>query len=175
MKNLFLPVFCLFLHGCNINNETVKTAEETQKNIISKKSDDFPESLGYVSDFENTLTAQQIADLNKILSDYEAKTSNQIAIVSLDKNFTKDQFYDYALDLSNHWGIGQKDQNNGLTIIYSQKLRAIRISTGIGTEKILTDEICDQILQNEILPEFRKDNIYLGLVNGVNALMNKWN
>ncbi len=173
MKNILLIFIYLFIAGCKSTSEN-KANTASARTEISDQKNAFPASLGYVSDFENTLTEQQIAELNKILSDYDLKTSNQIAIVSVEKNLTEDEFYQYALDLSNNWGVGTKEKDNGLTIIYSKKLHAIRICTGNGTEKILTDKICEDVLQNHILPEFRKDDYYSGLKNGVQQFIEKW-
>ena len=113
--------------------------------------------------------------MTKILFEYEAKTTNQIAVVSITKNLNGDNFDQYALDLSNNWGIGTSKKDNGLTIVFSNKLRKIRICTGIGTEKILTDKICAIVLNEKILPEFKKDDYYSGLTKGINKFINLWN
>lgn len=55
----------------------------------------------------------------------------------------------------------------GCGIVLNPKLRLIRIiSTGLGTQEILTDEICERILQNIILPEFKNEDFYNGLDKG---------
>ncbi len=173
MKNILLIFLFLSITCCKTKSEKQASTVFT-KSEISEQEIAFPKPLGYVSDFENTLTQQQGAELNKILYDYDLKTSNQIAIVSIEKNMTEDEFYKYALDLSNNWGFGTEEKDNGLTIVYSKKLHAIRICTGVGTEKILKDEICEDVLRNHILPQFRKDDYYSGLKNGVQQFIEKW-
>ena len=152
-----------------------KTNQNDDKNNNIKKETNanfqFPKQIGYVSDFEDTLTKEQISELSKILSDYEMKSANQIAIVSISKNLNTANFDQFAFDLSNNWGVGTTNKNNGLTIIYSEKLRKIRICTGVGTAKILTDEICEKILTEKILPEFKKGNHFSGLKDGVNEFI----
>jgi len=53
-------------------------------------------------------------------------------------------------------------------------LRKIRISTGYGTENILTDEICQKIIDEKIIPEFKKGNYYEGIEIGIIELIDKW-
>ena len=55
----------------------------------------------------------------------------------------------------------------------SNRLRNIRVCTGNGTEKILTDEICETILQETILPYFHILEIYNGIERVLNALIEK--
>lgn len=134
----------------------------------------YPKPLGYVSDFEKTLSKEEVETLEKILRDYEQESTNQIFIVSISDNVTEDNFNQYALDLANNWGIGTAEKNNGLAIIYSDKLKNMRICTGIGTEKIITDEICRQVMDYIIMPQFKTDDYFSGLKNGVNAFIEAW-
>ena len=116
----------------------------------------------------------EINKLSKILEDYENKTTNQIVIISITKNLNENNFDQFALDISNNWKISTNDKNNGLTIVFSKKLRKIRICTGIGTENTLTEQICEKVLNEKILPEFKKGSYYLGLTNGINELIKLW-
>ncbi len=59
-------------------------------------------------------------------------------------------------------------------IVISNQLGRIRICTGTGTEKILTDEICNTILEENIIPNFKNGEIYKGIESGINALIEKW-
>ncbi|WP_276679941.1 TPM domain-containing protein [Empedobacter brevis] len=169
----FFPIFIiviLFIFGCKtIQNETQKT--DPQKTLIKNE---FPKPLGYVSDYEKVLTNEELNKLSKILAEYENTTTNQIAIISISKNLNENNFNQYALDLSNNWGIGTAEKNNGLTIVFSKHLRKIRICTGTGTEKILTDQICEKVLNEKILPEFKNDDYYSGLINGINEFIKLW-
>ncbi|REH45858.1 TLP18.3/Psb32/MOLO-1 phosphatase superfamily protein [Tenacibaculum gallaicum] len=61
-----------------------------------------------------------------------------------------------------------------MTIVFSKTLRKIRISTGIGTEHILTDEICKDVIEKTIIPKFKKGEYYLGIEKGITELIAKW-
>ncbi|MDP2060027.1 MAG: TPM domain-containing protein, partial [Flavobacteriaceae bacterium] len=45
---------------------------------------------------------------------------------------------------------------------------------GTGTEMILTDEICKEVIDNTIIPEFKNGEFYSGIKKGVNELIKKW-
>ena len=101
-------------------------------------------------------------------------TTKQIAIVSIKSIGKYTDFDKFAIDLSNYNGIGLKEKDNGLSIVFSKNLRKIRISTGIGTEKILTDEICKNIIDQTIIPEFKDGNYYNGIEKGLTELIAEW-
>ncbi len=141
----------------------------------SQKNWDFLDPVGYVNDFALVLDSLSQASLETKLNDFEKQTTNQIVIVTLNSDrLTEENFDKYALDLSNYWKIGTKEKNNGLTIVLSPKLRKIRISTGLGTEKVLTDEICENIVQTVIIPEFKDENYFEGLDKATDEFIKLW-
>ena len=119
-------------------------------------------------------TSKQQKKLSKKLYDYELATTNQIVLVSIDSITPYSDIQRYATDLSNYWGKGQKGKDNGLTIVLSKPLRKIGIATGYGTEKVLTDSICNQVIQVIMIPNFKEDKYYKGVEMGIDSLMYKW-
>lgn len=143
-------------------------------NISFGQETSFPKQIGFVNDFENLLSVDDITKLENLLINYEKQTSNEIVIVTISKTTNGSNFNDYALDLANNWAVGEKGKDNDVVIVISNQMRSIRICTGIGLENILTDEICDNILQENIVPNFKNEEIYKGIESGVNALIDKW-
>lgn len=135
---------------------------------------DLPKLKREVNDFEHVFTIEQLEKLTLMIREFEKNTSNQIVIVSIKSIGTYTDFEKFSVDLSNYNGIGLKGINNGLTIVFSKKLRTIRISTGLGTEKNLTDDICKNIIDQTIIPEFKKGDYYSGIEKGMVELMAKW-
>lgn len=181
---LYHALYFLIFIGCfywfiTANTDSPQSVEETNSSInaineINNATNDdaiisiqYPKPLGYVSDFDKTLSDEEIDELDKMLYDYEQKSTNVIVIVSISENLTEDNFSEYALKLANNWAIGQADKNNGLLLIYSAKLRQVEFVSGIGTQKTLTDKILGKIIAEKILPDFKKGNFYIGLNNGV--------
>ena len=138
------------------------------------QENNFPKPIGYVNDFENVLSLEEVTKLENLLINYEKQTSNELVIVTISKTENEIDFDTYALDLSKNWGVGKRGKDNGLVIVISNQLGRIRICTGTGTEKILTDEICNTILEENIIPNFKNGEIYKGIESGINALIEKW-
>src|SRR5688572_1507855 len=112
MKLKYLPLlFCLFyVH--------VVSAQETADTV-------FPKPIGWVNDFEYILDAKTEAKLTKLISKHEKKTTNQISVITISSIASYDDFETYAMALSNNWGVGTKEKDNGLTIVFSKTFREV--------------------------------------------------
>ena len=164
--------------GCKSKqiNKT-ETSSETPKVEFTEfdlGESDLPKLKREVNDFEFVFTPEQLEKLTLIIRNFEKETTNQIAVVSIDSIGKYTDFDQFAIDLSNYNGVGLKEKDNGLTIVFSKNLRKLRISTGYGTEKILTDEICKKIIDETIIPEFKNGEYYNGIEKGITELISKW-
>jgi uncharacterized protein len=81
---------------------------------------------------------------------------------------------DYAVELGNRWGVGKKDQENGLIILFSRTMREAFLATGYGTEKILKDEICKAIIDSTMVPFFKEEDYFGGLKAGLLECIKRW-
>lgn len=159
MKNKLQIVLILFLSLINIS-----CAQETS----------FPKRIGYVNDYEKLFSVEEISKLENFLIEYEKQTTNEIAVLTIQEIGNESDFDTYALNLAIHWRVGKTGKDNGLVIVISNHLRKIRICTGTGTEKTLTNEICEKILNDEIIPNLKNQDTFKGIENGVKALIKKW-
>ncbi len=132
----------------------------------------YPMAKGFVNDFAHVLTQAEYQRLDSLLIAHEKNTTNEIAIIIFDTiPIPKKEFDDFTLKLANQWGIGKKETNNGIAVCLCIKMQKIRIQNGRGIEKILSDSTTKKIIDNLMLPEFKKQAYYNGLVNGVDAIM----
>ena len=137
---------------------------------MSQKVPGRPNPPRLVNDFTQTLTLDQQAELERKLIAYDDSTSNQIAIVIVAT--TNDYApVDYATKLGREWGVGNKRTNNGVIILVAKNDHTVFIAPGYGLEGALPDITCNQIVQNEILPNFKADDFYRGLDLGTTAIM----
>lgn len=128
----------------------------------------------YVLDNELIFTKNENAVLSEKLARYDRKTTNQVMIITTPSIKPYDNIADYGTYTFNEIGIGTKEKNNGLLIVISNHLHKVRISTGYGTEKILTDSICQVIIDQVMIPEFKKGAMYTGTSNAVDTIMAWW-
>ncbi|HLG34360.1 MAG TPA: TPM domain-containing protein [Bacteroidia bacterium] len=133
--------------------------------------DDFPErSNRLVTDFTNTLSQAEQNQLEQKLVAFNDSTSTQIAVVLM-LSTGNYEISEYAVQLGNKWGIGQKGKNNGILILLAVDDRKISIQTGYGMEGVAPDVLMKRIIENDMTPYFKKGNYYQGLEQGTNTLM----
>jgi uncharacterized protein len=131
---------------------------------------EFPALDSRVVDTAGLLSSETRQALISELAAHEQATSNQVVVVTL----TSLQGYsidDYGYQLGRHWGIGQKERDNGVLLIVAPKERKVRIEVGYGLEGTLTDALSHNIIQTVILPEFKKGDMAQGIVTGTRAIV----
>ena len=130
----------------------------------------FPALTGRVVDGANILSGATKADLTEKLAALESKNSRQLVVVTLPSLQGYD-IADYGYQLGRAWGIGQKSLNNGVLLIVAPTEHKVRIEVGYNLEPILTDALSEVIIQNAILPNFRKNDFNGGVEQGVAQLI----
>ena len=80
-----------------------------------------------VNDYTQTLTADQANAIEKKLVAFDDSTSTQIAVVIINDLGGYD-ISDFALKLGRKWGIGGKENNNGVVLLIAVQDRKINIS-----------------------------------------------
>jgi uncharacterized protein len=124
---------------------------------------DFPErSATLVTDYTNTLSADDKQKLESKLVAFNDSTSTQIAVVIMKSTGSYD-INDYGQQLLRKWGIGQKEKNNGILVIVAISDRKMAIQTGYGAEGPLPDVLTQRIIQNDMKPHFKAGDYYGGL------------
>ena len=115
-----------------------------------------------VNDFTGTLSAEEVAQLEKKLLAYSDSTSTQVAIVLLGSVGPYD-IADYTIQLAEQWGIGGKGKDNGILILAAMEDRKIFIAPGRGLEGAIPDALAKRIVTDMILPNFKMEAYYQGL------------
>jgi uncharacterized protein len=126
-----------------------------------------------VNDLAHVMTPDQEAALENKLVAYDDSTSIQIAIVTV-PSIGDDGIDDYALKILRDWGVGNKKTNNGIVILAAIKERKVFIATGGGMESSVPDITAKEIVDNEIIPNFKgtdADNYYRGFNGAADAII----
>jgi len=173
-KILILFLTLNFLSCKEIAQETETEKLTTEIDFSDTEKNSIPKPIGIINDYGEVFTEPQRAELSKVLYDYDIETTRQIVVVTVDSIRPYKNIQRYATDIGQTWGVGTAEKNNGLTIVLCKPCRQIGISTGYGTEVVLTDEICKNVIDSIIIPEFKNEKFYLGIKKGVLALIEKW-
>lgn len=172
MKSLAKHLSLLFLitgitfASCQQRNSNTQTGKFPNRDTMFVEVNNVKKPLvptDYVNDYIRLFTQPQINTLDSIIINYEKKTTNQVAIITVDSQWIKkDSFESFVTQLHNTWGVGQKDKNNGIVIAICPGYRIMRISNGYGIEKVFLDEQAQQIIQNFIVPAYKKGEYFEG-------------
>jgi len=125
----------------------------------------FPALTGRVVDDAGILSDAAKEKLNAYLAEHEQQTGNQVVVVTL-KDLGGTDIADYGYQLGRAWGIGQKGKDNGVLIEIAPNQRQARIDAGYKLEGDLTDAQSKLIIENVMLPHFRKGDYDGGVIAG---------
>jgi uncharacterized protein len=127
-----------------------------------------------VNDFAGMLAAPEQQALERKLRGYHDSTSTQIYVITI-ANTDGYTLAQLSPMLFKEWGIGQKEKNNGVLILVKPKRGQehgdVFIGTGYGMEGALPDAYCKRIIEQVMIPHFRREAYYSGIDNAVNAII----
>jgi uncharacterized protein len=130
----------------------------------------FPPLTGRVVDDAGILSPDTRSRVDAQLAEQERATGQQIAVVTL-KSLQGYAIEDFGYQLGRRWGLGQKGRDNGALLIVAPKERKVRIEVGYGLEGTLTDAQSRIIIEQVILPQFRRGDFNAGVVDGTDAIL----
>ena len=136
---------------------------------------DRPDPQRLVNDMAHVLSEQEVNKLEGELDSYARQTSTQIVVVTVPTLGGTDAS-DYAFRLGEKWGVGQKDKDNGVVVLFKPKTTESRgqvfVAVGYGLEGIIPDAVANRdIVDHEMIPHFKSGDVFGGLYNGTRVIM----
>jgi uncharacterized protein len=122
-----------------------------------------------VIDSAKIFSADWIARIGFQLSELKRVSGPQVVVMSV-PSLGSSRIEDYAFRVANQWGIGDEERDDGVLVLIAPNERKVRIEVGLGLEKILTNDLCKKIIDERMLPHFRKGNMEAATQAGVDAL-----
>lgn len=123
----------------------------------------------FTSNPDGTLSQAAVARIDSICYGLRRRGAAQVAVVAVDAIAGGDPFT-FAYELFSKWGVGRREDSNGVGILLVREQREIRFVTGRGVEGVLPDALCKRIQTNYMLPAFREGDYDRGMVRGVEAV-----
>jgi uncharacterized protein len=127
-----------------------------------------PALSGRVVDGAGLLSAADKAQLEADLAAFEAKSTDQIVVVTV-PSLQGYAIEEFAVALGRAWKIGQAGKDNGLILLVAPNERKVRFEVGRGLEPLLPDGKAGTIIRQTILPTFRRGDFPGGIKAGVAA------
>ena len=129
-----------------------------------------PPLTGRIVDNAHLLPADRAASLSAELAAHEARTGNQVALLTL-PSLEGEPLEEFSHRVATTWRLGQKGTDNGVLILVVPGDRKVRIEVGYGLEGTLTDVKSSRIIREEMVPRFRAGDFPGGIAAGVKAVL----
>ena len=131
---------------------------------------EIPKLKMWATDLSGTLRQSELRDLNNRLKAYQDSTSNQLLVLMISS------LEDYPIEMlaeetATKNKIGTQKIDNGILLLIAKDDRELRIEVGYGLEGAVPDAIASSIIRNVIRPRFRDDDYYLGINDGISAII----
>lgn len=169
MSNFYkILFFLLFVFSCKqipTKNDIIQIPKEYR----------FENQIGYVNDFDDILSLDEENKLEKLFSDYDKTSSNEIGIITVKSIKPFSDINVFGDKILENWRFGKDDKFNGLLFIINKNQRQIAIRFGSGIQKKITNSETQKILNELILPKFKEQKYYEGINLGFEALQQKLN
>ena len=134
--------------------------------VAAQAAPNYPELTGQIVDTARLISVEDQAAILNDLKSLEGAATDQMAVVTVN-SLDGYAIEDYGIGLARTWRLGQKDKDNGALLIVAPNERKVRIEVGRKLEPILTDTMSSIIIQNAILPKFRRGDYSGGIRDGV--------
>jgi uncharacterized protein len=129
-----------------------------------------PELKAPVTDLTGTLAPDQAAALDAKLRSFERAKGSQIAVLIVPTT-QPEEIEQYSIRVADKWHVGRKGIDDGAIIVVALNDRRVRIEVGYGIEGALPDATANRIIQQDILPQFKRGDFYGGINTGVDRIM----
>jgi len=154
----------------SVSVDTTQDTQTTQAEQTVETSIKYPEPAGFVNDFADFFTKEEIIQMEDFIKDFEKKTTAEIVVVTV-KSLEGLTIEKFAFELFNTWGISKAGKNNGILLLIAPGL--IRIEVGLGLEEVITNKTAKNIIDEIIIPYFKESKYGQGSYEGVKAIAEK--
>ena len=133
---------------------------------------------GYVTDLAGLLSAEEEEQIETWLWQVEYRTKVEIIVMTINSihdypGTDNSSIETFATGLFNAYGIGNMPLNDGILLLVAKNDRKVRIELGAyyGHRR---DADAQRIIDNDILPEFRRGDFAAGIEDGTKAIMSEF-
>lgn len=127
----------------------------------------------FINDYAEILSMADADEIRTELQSLKTHKDIEAVLVTINSYSTYETgdltFESFATNLFNTWGIGNEQTNTGILILFSRFDRTVRIELGKGYSSSY-DRVMKSIIDNIMLPDFKKEEYSEGLKNGISNL-----
>jgi uncharacterized protein len=134
-----------------------------------------PKLESRVTDLAHIYMPDEKLDLETYLGTFEENSGSQIVVLTIrtlgSKNMGKKDIATFGTCTLNNWKLGRRNIDDGALITIAVDDKKVRIDVGCGLESILPNSKLQTIVNDIMLPAFKKYEYHLGTVKTIEALV----
>jgi len=146
------------------------TSCKAQGTAEAQEASDIPQ--GPVADRADIIPQVAEQALDAKLRGYFERSGTAIIVATL-PTLGGEPIDKVAFETFNRWGIGDAKTNRGLLVLVAPNERKMRIEVGCGLEKPITSDFAKQVIEQQMVPQFRSGDYVTGIESGVHSLVQK--
>ncbi len=159
--------YIIFLIFC-FSNLFLQASPYTPESIPDVRLQD---KYNHVSNPDGIIDTSDVQEINSLLNNLEDSLTIEVQVVAV-QSIGEEDTRMFANKLFNLWGIGLKEEDNGLLILLVIDQREIVFETGYGMEEILPDALCYRMQQEYMVPYLKDNEFSAGMREGVKEVTN---
>jgi uncharacterized protein len=123
-----------------------------------------------VTDVSSTLSPSQRDSLEQKLAQFERRKGSQIFVL-LVPTTNPETVEEYAIRVADTWRPGRKGVDDGALLLIAKDDRKLRIDTRYGLEGVIPDAVAKRVIDEVIVPYFKRGDFYGGIDAGIDQLI----
>jgi len=131
---------------------------------------DLPQLSRRVTDLTSTLNVEQIQLLESRLAALEAQNGAQLAVLIVPTT-QPEGIEQFGIRVAEAWRLGRKGVDDGALLLIARDDHALRIEVGYGLEGVLNDATAHRIIDELIVPRFKRGEFSQGIEAGLSAMI----
>ncbi|MFP9112297.1 TPM domain-containing protein [Flavobacterium sp. RHBU_3] len=139
----------------------------------TEQKNQYPVQKYLVNDYERLFTAEQTSELNTILVKFDSTSQNKIVLLTVKSYNENVSFQDYVSQLGKKWHIDENNNGRTILIVFSREKRKIALTLGAGVKGISQSQT-NKIISEKVIPEFKRNQYYIGIKSCINEIIKKW-
>ena len=191
-KLFFCTLFTVLLFSCaehTQENEATKDEEKLRllelpqvdssqilPEKFNKKIDpslkSFEAPNGFINDYENLFTKEESNELAELIAAHEAKSSNEIFVVTVEDITPYERVEEYTVAIGNAWNIGKDELDNGILIVLSKANAEVKLQIGEGIDEKFAAFKSQDVIFKTMMPQFQNGDFYQGVYLGIKEITN---
>jgi uncharacterized protein len=140
---------------------------------VARAADDrqpLPALQARVTDLTGTLPADEQAQLERKLAEFEQRKGAQLAVL-LVPTTAPESIEEYSIRVAEAWKLGRKGTDDGLLLLLAKDDHSVRFEVGYGLEGVLPDAIANRIIDETMVPLLREGQYYHAIDAGLAQAM----